>query len=229
MGRHTLEGNPPIDVTLRNSARAKRLSLRVSRLDGRVTLTLPARTPDREGIAFLKSKEAWLRKHLADLRPKQTVVVGAHVPYQGLPHLIVEAEVRRTTIKDGRIYVPVGKDAAAQVKALMRVHARDALVASSDRYSAQLGRKYTRLTLRDTRSRWGSCTSQGGLMYSWRLIMAPREVLEYVAAHEVAHLAEMNHSTAFWNVVADLCADYAKHRDWLRREGDILHRIDFGD
>jgi predicted metal-dependent hydrolase len=81
--------------------------------------------------------------------------------------------------------------------------------------------------MRDTRSRWGSCSSQGTLMYSWRLIMAPPEVLRYVAAHEVAHLAEMNHSPAFWQVVQTLYGAHHRERGWLREHGASLHKYRF--
>ena len=229
MGRHTLEGNPPIDVTLRKSARARRLSLRVSRLDGRVTLTLPQYAPRREAIAFLESREGWLRRHLDGLTPVQAVAVGRTVPLYGADVPIVTGAGRAAVFRAGRITVPSGKPVGVQVKALMRHLARDALVAASDHYAAMIGRHYTRLTLRDTRSRWGSCTRERALMYSWRLVMAPPEVLSYVAAHEVAHLVEMNHQPAFWDVVERLCPDYAVHRQWLRDHGDRLHRISFDD
>lgn len=229
MGRHRLQGNPPIDVTLRHSTRARRLSLRVSRLDGRVTLTLPKRTPAREGIAFLNSKEDWLRGHLGQMQPIVQATVGQTVPYQGVQMAVVSGSRARARIGADTIEVAAGRPVGPQIKALFRHHARDALAVASDRYALALGRGYTRLTLRDTRSRWGSCTAQGGLMYSWRLIMAPPAVLDYVAAHEVAHLIEMNHQPAFWAVVADLCPDYENHRDWLRHHGDSLHRVSFED
>jgi predicted metal-dependent hydrolase len=117
----------------------------------------------------------------------------------------------------------------AAVAGVLKALARDRLTEASDRHAAALGRRYTRLTLRDTRSRWGSCSSAGALMYSWRLILAPPEVLDYVAAHEVAHLAQMNHSPAFWAEVARLCPSYPTHRTWLRRSGDTLHRYRFSD
>ncbi len=229
MGRHTLEGNPPIEVTLRHSARAKRLSLRVSRLDGRVTLTLPHRAPDREGIAFLRTKEAWLRGHLDQLKPVQSATGGQSVLFKGHTLTIVPRERTRPQIVGDEIHVHADRPAGVQVKALFRNHARDALAAASDRYAAQIGRAYSRLTIRDTRSRWGSCSGQGALMYSWRLIMAPPAVLDYVAAHEVAHLIEMNHQPAFWSVVSGLCPNYAAHRQWLRDHGDQLHRVSFDD
>ncbi|MEL6678764.1 MAG: M48 family metallopeptidase, partial [Pseudomonadota bacterium] len=93
--------------------------------------------------------------------------------------------------------------------------------------AARLGRRPGRSTLRDTRSRWGSCTSEGHIMLSWRLLLAPPQVLDYVVAHEVAHLQEMNHSPAFWSVVRDLCPDYERHRRWLHQHGADLHRYRF--
>ncbi len=227
MGRHTLEGNPPIEVSLRKSARARRLSLRVSRLDGRVTLTVPQSAAEREGIAFLRSKESWLRQHLSQLTPVRPVTVGAELMLRGQMLPIVMGLSKRVRITPTAIEVPDAQTAAPRIKAQLRQMARDALATASDQYAQQLGRPYTRLSIRDTRSRWGSCSSAGVLMYSWRLIMAPPEVLEYVAAHEVAHLAEMNHSPAFWNVVASLYPDYAEPRQWLRDHGDTLHRVQF--
>ena len=229
MGRHTLEGNPPINVIFKRTPRARRLSLRVSRLDGRVTLTLPQWTPEREGLSFLQSKESWLRKQIATLSPPLTVQIGSKVPFRGVPLVVTGHDRGRAIMTPKSIEVGIGKPAGAQVKALLRHHARDRLAMASDHYAAVIGKDYTRLTLRDTRSRWGSCSSDRALMYSWRLIMAPDPILNYVAAHEVAHLAEMNHSQAFWDVVAKLCPDFQEHRAWLRAHGEQLHRYAFTD
>ena len=132
-------------------------------------------------------------------------------------------------IEPGRVLVPgpqdkAGKRLAGHLKALARAR----LAEASDHYAAKLGRPYSAITLRDTRSRWGSCTAEGRLMYSWRLILAPPEVLDYVVAHEVAHLAQMNHSPAFWAEVERLYGSYAAPRGWLRRQGSDLHRYRFG-
>jgi predicted metal-dependent hydrolase len=94
-------------------------------------------------------------------------------------------------------------------------------------FSARIDRYPRRITLRDTRSRWGSCTAAGNLMFSWRLAMAPPEILEYVAAHEVAHLREMNHGAGFWTLVAELTPDYDARRRWLHAHGPALHRYRF--
>ncbi|WP_415011944.1 M48 family metallopeptidase [Amaricoccus sp.] len=110
----------------------------------------------------------------------------------------------------------------------LREEARRDVVDASRRHAAQLGVKAGRVTLRDPRSRWGSCSHAADLMYSWRLVMAPPVVLDYVAAHEVAHIVELNHSPAFWSVVSRLMPGYAAPREWLRVNGSSLHRIDFG-
>lgn len=223
-----LPGDPPIPLILRRSAQAKRISLRISQLDGRVTLTMPKRLAEREALDFARSKEAWIRKHL-DARGEDVMIgEGAELPLGGRMYPVLAGTGRRVQITPEGIFVPgpperVGKRLSAHLKEL----ARDRLAGASDDYAARLGRSYTRLSLRDTRSRWGSCTSDGGLMYSWRLVMAPPEVLDYVAAHEVAHLAEMNHSAAFWAEVTRIYGDYAAARGWLRTHGSTLHRYKF--
>lgn len=229
MGHHTLQGNPPIDVILRKSARAKRLSLRMSRLDGKVTLTMPPRATQREAVAFLIERETWLRGHLDGVKPAHVVQVGGTVPYAGKQRPVVLGQTRRAVLREDGFQVPDADTAGVKVKAVLKARARDMLASVSDDYAAALGRSYNRLSIRDTRSRWGSCSTEGTLMYSWRLIMAPPEVLHYVAAHEVAHLEQMNHSPAFWAVVERLFGDYDPPRRWLRENGDALHRVQFGD
>lgn len=230
MGRHILHGNPPIEVTVRRSARARRLSLRVSRLDGRVTMTMPPHVPAREGVAFLESRESWLRGHLGDVAEAVQVTAGGEVPFEGRMLPLRLGPVRRTALREDGLWLPEEPGrVAARVEAFLKLKARDRLAAASDRHAAALGRSYGRLTLRDTRSRWGSCSARGDLMYSWRLVMAPPEVLDYVAAHEVCHLAEMNHGPRFWALVERLFPDHARCRRWLRENGDRLHRVRFGD
>lgn len=229
MSVHRIKGNPPIDVTLRRSARARRLSLRVSRLDGRVTLTLPQRTPLHEAVHFVESRELWLRKHLIGIAPEHIVRAGGTVPYQGVDLPVIAGQVRRTSMRGGTLHVQDEATAGARAKAFLKLRARDELASASDRYAGVLGCSYSRLSIRDTRSRWGSCSSDGVLMYSWRLIMAPPEILNYVAAHEAAHLVEMNHSDRFWAQVEAIFPDYDACRKWLRQHGDVLHRVRFDD
>ncbi|MBN9888851.1 M48 family metallopeptidase [Salipiger abyssi] len=230
MGQITLPGNPPIAVTLRRSAQARRLSLRLSQIDGRVTLTLPRRVPEREALGFLRDKEAWLRGHMEARGEDVRIAVGAVLPVEGVPRVLRAGTGRSVALSPDAVAVPGPEERmAARLQGWLRTLARERLAEASDRHAAALGRPYTRLTLRDTRSRWGSCTADGALMYSWRLILAPPEVLDYVAAHEVAHLAEMNHSRAFWDTVERLYGDWRGARRWLRDEGGGLHRYRFGD
>ncbi|SIS56749.1 hypothetical protein SAMN05421759_101468 [Roseivivax lentus] len=230
MGIIELNGNPPIAVTLRRSSRARRISLRMSGIDGRVTLTMPRFVPEREGLAFLREKEEWLRAHLERRADPVTIGPGVILPVEGIARRIESTGTGRLRIEADRIAVP-GPEAriAARLQAHLKTRARDRLAEASDRYATALGRPYARITLRDTRSRWGSCSSRGGLSYSWRLILAPPEILDYVAAHEVAHLAHMDHSERFWRQLTALYGDWQGPRRWLRENGAELHRYRFGD
>jgi len=228
MSELSLPGDPEVRVTLRRSPRARRLSLRISSLDGRVTLTLPKRVSEREGRAFLLEKEDWIRSHLARQPDLVVVRAGVRLPVDG-QELEIRAGTGRRVLREADALLVPAPAPARRLERYLRELARDRLAAASDAYAARLGRSYSSLTLRDTRSRWGSCSSAGGLMYSWRLILAPREVLHYVAAHEVAHLKEMNHSRAFWTLVEDLYGDYRAERRWLQGEGNALHRYRFED
>lgn len=230
MKTECIPGDPPIEISLRRSPRARRYSLRVSGLDGRVTLTLPARGSLSEAMAFAKSREAWLRRALDGRGAPHAVSIGTSLPFEGRLVTITAADIRAPRIEGPALLVPGAPDRIAlRTATFLKAAARSRLTAASGRHAAALGLQHGRITLRDTRSRWGSCTAAGDLMYSWRLVMAPPEVLDYVAAHEVAHLAEMNHSPAFWAVVSDLRPDYKRLRAWLRTEGAALHRLRFGD
>lgn len=219
-----LPGPPPLEITLRRSARAQRFSLRVSRLDGRVTLSLPPGARESEAMAFARQQEPWIRRALADLPQTAPVGLGAIIPVEGRLLRLDAGPGRLIRIEGDSLLIP-GNPAQAGVRAaaFLRHLARDRLTEASDRHAQMIGRRYSRITLRDTRSRWGSCTADGALMYSWRLVMAPPAVLDYVAAHEVAHLAQMNHSPAFWAVVARLVPGHAALRRWLKLHGQALH------
>ena len=223
-----LPGLPEIEITLRRTARARRFSLRVSQATGAVTLSIPTRARESEALAFARAQEGWIRAALARMPAVVGVGIGAELPFEGRMLRLAPGAGRSVRVEGDSLIVPGDADrAAARVSAFLRVQARNRLVAASDHYAAQIGRKVTQVTLRDTRSRWGSCTSDGSLMYSWRLIMAPPRVLDYVAAHEVAHLLEMNHSDRFWAVVDQLFPGWQAERAWLKRQGGTLQSIRF--
>ena len=224
----TLPGSPPVEITLRRSARSSRFSLRVSQLDGRVTLSMPLRARERDAMAFALGHESWLRAALARRPAQSTLAMGDTLLVEGRPLTLTPGTTRSPTIIGDSLHLPGNPEqAAARAAAYLKTLARDRLAAASDHYAAQIGRKVTRMTLRDTRSRWGSCAHDGALMYSWRLIMAPPTVLTYVAAHEVAHMVEMNHSDAFWAVVSRLYPAWQTQRKWLHSHGRDLHAYQF--
>jgi predicted metal-dependent hydrolase len=224
-----LPGPPPVDVTLRRSAQARRFSLRVSRMDGRVTLTLPHRAREAEAMAFLAAQEGWLRRTLQAMPVVDRVGIGSVLPVAGVLITLQSGAGRSVRIEGENLMVPGdAAQAAARVAAFLKVRARDRLAQASDHYAGLVGRRYSSLALRDTRSRWGSCTADGRLMYSWRLAMAPPAVLNYVAAHEVAHLVEMNHSAAYWAIVSHIYPGWQLQRQWLKTQGQSLQAYRFG-
>jgi predicted metal-dependent hydrolase len=190
-------------------------------------MILPARASLRDAEKFALAHRVWLAERLARLPGKVEFVPGARVPILGTEHEIVHdpAARRGVWLDEGAIkvsgqveFVPrrVGDFLKAEAKRIILPRAHD--------LAAAIGRKPGRVTVKDTRSRWGSCSAAGDLSFSWRLVLAPEWVLTYVVAHEVAHLAELNHSPAFWAVVAGLNADHVHARSWLKSFGARLHR-----
>ncbi|MBA3912043.1 MAG: M48 family peptidase [Rhodobacter sp.] len=227
-----LPGPPPVEVHLKRSATARRFSLRVSRLDGKVTLSMPLRAREGEAMAFLRGHEGWLRETLEAMPDSavRPIGIGSMIPVEGRQLLLAPGTGRGIRAVDDQLLVPGNPaTAGARVAAWLRVLARDRLAKASTHYAGLVDRRYSQLALRDTRSRWGSCSPDGRLMYSWRLIMAPSSVLDYVAAHEVAHLVELNHSPDYWAVVGRIYPGWKAERNWLHTHGQALHRLRFQD
>jgi predicted metal-dependent hydrolase len=219
-----LPGEPTLSVQIRASARARQMSLRVSGLDGKITLNVPRGLARRHALAFLSDKADWLRAAVARAPGQQLVRPGAMIPVDGRLRAITPAPIRSLKLDGERLLVPeTASQTGPRVAAFLKTRARDRLVPMAQHYATQLDRKVAAVSLRDTRSRWGSCTAQGRLMFCWRLAMAPPEVQDYVAAHEVAHLVHMDHSRAYWATVARVMPDYAQRRAWLRSHGAGLH------
>jgi predicted metal-dependent hydrolase len=221
-------GDPAIEVLLRRNARARRMVLRVAGTGRGPTLTLPPGVALTQARAFLSDQEGWLRRHLAAGASRQRVGEGSVLPF-GDATLTLRGHGGASIVRaGGELLLPGSPDRfGPRAAAWLREEARRACVAGVDRHAARLGRRPGRIRLGDPRARWGSCSSAGDLMFSWRLIMAPSAVLDYVVAHEVAHLAELNHSPRFWAVVRRLCPSHEGARDWLRRHGAGLHLHDF--
>jgi len=202
------------------------MTLRVSQLDGKATLTLPHGTSDRAAEGFLSDHAGWLDRARSRLPEVVAVRAGVLLPVDGRMLSVQVGAVKTAKIESDKIIAPANNTGAA-VKVALRSAANVRFDERVTDCAKAIGRDVNQLTMRDPRSRWGSCSTAGNLMFSWRLIMAPPNVLDYVAAHEVAHVQEMNHSRAFWAVVAELFPEYKVARRWLRTNGNQLHRYRF--
>lgn len=220
---------PEVAVQLRVSARARRFTLRLGQPGEGAVLTLPAGVPQSEARMFLLRQSDWLRRAL-DRQPEQVVVAdGTALPVDGQPRLIqVTDGPRRAPVLEGDVLRLAGRaPAGKRIAAWLKARARDRMVPRVQAHAATLGREVTAISLKDTRSRWGSCSSTRRISLSWRLAMAPLEVQDYLAAHEAAHLVEMNHSPAYWAVLARLMPGFQAPRQWLKHEGRTLHAYRF--
>ncbi|MFV0297911.1 MAG: M48 family metallopeptidase [Hyphomicrobiaceae bacterium] len=225
----------PAPVEIRRHPTARRLTLRVSHSARTVQLTIPRYTDFREADRFLASNRDWVIERLEGVPEPVPFADGAIIPLRGIEHVVHFAG--RSTGR-GVVSIETPTDGKRPVLAVTgdREHAprrlRDWLMAEARRdldarcwhHAETLGLKARRITVRDQKTRWGSCSSDGQLSFSWRLILAPPFVLDYVAAHEVAHLAEMNHGPKFWTLVKTAMPRLEEAKLWLRTKGVDLYR-----
>ncbi|WP_393979249.1 M48 family metallopeptidase [Xanthobacter nonsaccharivorans] len=222
----------PLRVTVRRHPQARRLTLRVRAAARDVTLTAPPHVPLAFARDFVERHREWVRVRLVRLPETVPFEDEAAIPLRGEPHRIVHCPQARGTVwidaaARGLPALCVAGDAphvSRRVQDFLKREARRDLAAAVKHYSAALKVDVGRLTLRDTASRWGSCSARGDLSFSWRLILAPHFVLDYLAAHEVAHRLEMNHGPRFWRLVEQVCPTRREAEAWLRRHGSDLHR-----
>ncbi|MBL6078317.1 M48 family metallopeptidase [Belnapia sp. T18] len=216
----------PGPVQWRRSARARRVSLRIDVRSGSVVVTLPPRAGRPAGVALLTTHAAWVRERLAALAPPVIFAPGAEVPLGGAAHVVRVTGERsgEAWLEPGAILLGGDADVAGRVAALLQEEARERIAGLVARHAAALGLGVRRIRLKDTRSRWGSCAPDGTLAFSWRLVMAPGWVLDYVVAHEVAHLGAMNHSPEFWTLVERLTPHRHAAVAWLKENGPGLLR-----
>jgi predicted metal-dependent hydrolase len=216
-----------VALKVKRNPRARRVILRLDAGDGSAVLTLPPGLSNREALAFLEKNRGWLAARLKRLPETIPFDAGTEIPILGEPHLIVPRPDARRGLwrEEGRLFVS-GKPEhlARRVTDYLKAEGKKVISGRAQEQAARIGAKVKRVTLRDTRSRWGSCSHEGALSFSWRLILAPEPVLDYVVAHEVAHLLQMNHSPAFWRLVAELHPEHERDRAWLKREGAGLWR-----
>lgn len=220
-----IEGRP-IGISFRRNARARRLVLRLSRDRCGVIVTMPPRVSRREALDFARKSSRWIGERLKFEPVDKPLRAGQAIVIRGESRLIQHSGTRRGIVAITEAAVVVSGDEAHLARRLvdwLKGQARRDLIAASDFYAAAMGVKFHRLSVRDQKSRWGSCSSDGTLSYSWRLILAPPFVLDYVAAHEVAHLKHMNHSRNFWRLVLTHCPHAGRAKSWLKAHGAELH------
>ena len=224
-------GGRDVEVILRRHAKARRISLRVDTRRDAAVLTLPPRTAEREAIAFLMKHGDWITDQIDALPARIHFEAGAEIPFLGRDRLLVHTPEMRGTVRldpldESQLQVAgAAEHFARRVTDFMKREARAAIKPLVADKAARIGRQAGRIILRDQRTRWGSCTSSGDLNFSWRLIYCPPDVLDYVVAHEVAHLRHMDHSPAFWATVAEIAPTPKQTRAWLRHNCHRLHRI----
>lgn len=222
----------PVAVTVRVNPRARRYRLSVSR-KGEPVLTFPAGGRWREAQAFLERNRGWLSKRLEKRGSVARIVPNAQIPLRGTPHRIAVRETLRGTVTvieaeaEPVLSVPGGADHfKRRLLDWFKSEARADLEVRCAIHANTLGVSIAAIRMRDQSTRWGSCSSTRTLNFNWRLIMAPPFVLDYVAAHEVAHILEMNHAPAYWKTLARTLPDYARGKAWLKAHGQSLMAID---
>lgn len=215
------------NVEWRRSAQARRISLRVDARSGRIVLTLPLRAARAAGLRALQDHAAWVEERLARLPAPLRLQDGAAVPVGGVPHRIRHRPgLRGDALVDGELHVGGAAEfLPRRVMDLLRAEAQRTLASLAAAKAGPAALRVRRVVIRDTRSRWGSCTADGTLMFCWRLVMAPLPVQDYVVAHELAHLRHMNHGQAFWALAESLSPHRRMADAWLAAEGAGLQRV----
>lgn len=219
-------------VRVRRHRRARRYTLRIQTATREVILTIPPRGTLKDAREFAQKHGGWIAARLNRLPKATPFAHGVVMPVRGVPHRIAHCPGIRGTVwteadSNGERLLCVAGAAphvGRRIGDFLRREARRDLEAASLRFATELGLTVRRVVVRDQSSRWGSCSTTGVLSFSWRLILAPGAVLSYLAAHEVAHLIEMNHSAKFWRLVHRLCPDHERAKIWLDVHGTDLHR-----
>ena len=212
-------------ATVRWNKQAKRLIMRVDPRSGEVAITLPKRVSLKEAQKFIAERTGWIKEQRSSIVIAPPIACGQTLDFKGVSHQLVFTDVAPRSVRLGDGVIEIGGPsghAPARLQRWLKKQAREALTESVERHVGTLGLVYNSIAVADTKSRWGSCSSKKNLRFSWRLVLARPEILNYVAAHEVAHLVEMNHSKAFWAQVERCDSNWKTHRKWLKQEGHML-------
>lgn len=216
----------PVAVRVRRHAKARRLILRIDEDTGGAIVTIPKRTAMRDGVDMAKRKSGWIAAQLKRRGQPVAFAPGAEIPLLGETLIALHEPSKRTTRKDGQSLYVAGRleHFPRRLTDWLKAQARQEFTVRAQDKAQSLDETVGRITVRDTRSRWGSCTASGQLNFSWRLVLAPEFVLDYVVAHEVAHLVHKNHGATFWALTRQLTPRTDEAKAWLNTHGRNLHR-----
>lgn len=219
-------GGSEIRVSFVPNARAKRLSLKLDPYANEAKVTVPPYSSFAEAHDFLSQYHQWLAQKINSRGQKIPFSKDISIPILGQQYKISyeQADQPRVTLEDKEIFVQGFDEVviAGLVKDWLRRFIYEKLHHHSQTYASQIGKKVKGVTLKEMKSRWGSCSASGNLVYNWRLVFAPYESMQYVCAHEVAHILEMNHSKNFWKIVESLYPNYKPHQQWLKKNSHQL-------
>lgn len=216
------------DLHLKINPRAKRLALRVDPKARKINLVIPKRASMRSAYEFAWENKYWIREKLAELPQIIEFTDGAVISLLGETvtiNITYDKTLKTTDIqlKENELVVLTNKEnPAARIRRFLINMAKERLTALAHEKAAQIDNKIAEIKVKDTTSRWGSCSHDGRISFSWRLIFAPHNAFDYVVAHEVAHLRVMDHSPAFWNLCEDLSENYSRGKSWMRRNSGEL-------
>ncbi|MDA0239557.1 MAG: SprT family zinc-dependent metalloprotease [Proteobacteria bacterium] len=217
-----------IPVAVKRHRKARRIILRIDPETDGVSVTLPSRAAASEAADFIRDRGSWIVERLAKLPGRTILRDGAEITILGQNYVIRHDGLGRgaPTITGDEIFVTGRPEhLSRRITDWLKERARQEISPRAHALAWRLDRRGGKISIRDTRSRWGSCATNGNLSFSWRLVMAPDWVLDYVVAHEAAHLVHHNHSREFWNVVSSLDVDVEASRRWLNTNGGRLHRV----
>jgi predicted metal-dependent hydrolase len=224
-----LQGEP-VTYTVRRSARAKHMRITISAHSG-IVVTLPARmqryvNPDE----FLREKQEWVLRHLERVRqeaPRAELGDGSRIHFRGREFTVrivdrgIPAPVCRIAGHELLVILPTGFDGDLKevIKEWMRREATEVIGRETGELAEVIGVRYTRVIIRDQKTKWGSCSRKGNLSFNWRLILFPDEILRYVIIHELCHLRHFNHSERFWGMVEEYDPRFRDSVNWLKKYG----------
>ena len=218
------------DLVLKHSPRAKRLTLRVDIKTKKINLVIPKNVRLSRAYQFALEHKYWIREQLSVLPQNITYAHGTVIPVLGQDRVIhIDHDAtRRTTdivLHASRIMIHTNKhDVTPRLTRFLKTLARDHMTAMAEQKATRIGKKIHKIDIKDTVSRWGSCSHDGKISLNWRLIFAPLDALDYVVAHEVAHLKYLDHSPSFWQICEDLAQNYSTGKSWMRRHSQGLYK-----